>query len=167
MNTPNLLDALRVVIENERLASSSYAEAAQMINNPGAKMLFENVAKFENFHFEQLSILESSLVETGIFVSYDGKEFPTPPVFEIKAAQEPKMKSIMKIISEAMELEKEAEQEYADLALKTDDPQGYEMFRRLSAEENLHWRILLDAYWTLTNLGTWTWTTPKKSLFSK
>jgi len=161
MSTPSLLDALRVVIENERIASSSYAEAAQMINNPGGKLLFEELAKFENFHFEQLSILETSLAETGVFFNYEGKEFPTPKIFEIKAAQEPNMKSVMKIIAEAMELEKEAEREYADLALKAEDPQGYEMFRKISSEENIHWRILLHAYWTLTNLGTWTWSTPK------
>jgi len=88
MSTPNLLDALRIVIENERLASSSYAEAAQDINNPGGKLLFEELAKFEQFHYEQLSALANSLEETGEFVNYEGKEFPAPPIFEIKAAQE-------------------------------------------------------------------------------
>lgn len=160
MSTTNLLDALRIVIENERLASDSYAKAALLITNPGAKQLFEELSKFEQFHFEQLSALETSLDETGDFFNYEGKEFPTPPIFEIKAAQEPNMKSVMKIISEAMGLEKEAEQEYANLALQAEDPQSYEMFRKISAEENIHWRILLDAYWTLTNLGTWTWSSP-------
>ena len=160
MSTPSLLDAVRVVVQNERLASDSYAEAAQQISNPGAKAVFEELAKFEQHHFEVLSALEASLAETGDFVDYAGREFPIPPIFEIKAAQEPNMKSVMKIISEAMELEKEAEQEYADLALKADDPRGYDLFCKLSAEENIHWRILLDAYWTLTNLGTWTFKHP-------
>ncbi|MCJ7717737.1 MAG: hypothetical protein MUO54_14620 [Anaerolineales bacterium] len=157
MSTPSMLDAIRIVKENERLASSSYADAAQKINNPNGRMLFEELAKFEKFHFERLSALEASLEETGKYINYEGKEFPSPPIFEIKAAQEPNLKSIMKIISEAMELEREAENEYADLAIKSEDPQGYEMFRKLSAEENIHWRILMDAYWALTNLGTWEW----------
>ena len=97
MSTTNLLDALRIVIENERLASDSYAKAALLITNPGAKQLFEELSKFEQFHFEQLSALETSLDETGDFFNYKGKEFPTPPIFEIKAAQEPNMKSLMKI----------------------------------------------------------------------
>lgn len=160
MSTPSLLDAVRVVIENERNASDSYAEAAQQITNPGAKLVFEELAKFEQHHFELLSDLETSLKETGDFVDYAGQEFPIPPIFEIKAAQEPNMKSVMKIISEAMELEKEAEQEYADLAIKANDPRGYDLFKKLSAEENIHWRILMDAYWTLTNLGTWTFKHP-------
>ena len=160
MNTPSLLDALRVVIENERLASSSYAKAAENITNPSGKKLFEELSKFEQYHYEQLSTLKASLEESGEYLEYEGKEFPTPATFEIKAAQEPNMKSVIKIIGEAMELEKEAEHEYANLALQSNDPQGYEMFRRISAEENIHWRILLNAYWTLTNLGTWTWTNP-------
>jgi rubrerythrin len=160
MSTPNLLDAIRVVKENERIASASYADAAQKINNPGGRMLFEELSKFEQFHYEHLTALETSLEETGDFINYEGKEFPTPPIFEIKAAQEPNMKSVMKIIAEAMELEKEAEREYADLAIQSKDPLGYEMFRKLSSEENIHWRILLDAYWTLTNLGTWKWSSP-------
>ena len=157
MSIPSLLDALRVVIQNERLASDSYAEAAQLISTSSAKQFFEELAKFEQFHFEQLSGLATSLEETGAFIDYQGKEFPSPPLFEVKAAQEPNMKSVMKIIAEAMELEKEAEREYADLALQAEDSQGYEMFRKISTEENIHWRILLDAYWTLTNLGTWKW----------
>lgn len=159
MSTSNLLDALRVVIQNERLASDSYAEAARQITNPGARQVFEELSKFEQFHFEQLSALAAALEETGEYIDYQGKEFPSPPIFEIKAAQEPNMKSVIKIIAEAMELEKEAEREYADLALQADDTQGYEMFRKISSEENIHWRILLDAYWTLTNLGTWKWST--------
>jgi len=157
MSTSSLLDALRVVIQNERLASDSYAEAAQQIVNPSARQVFEELSKFEQFHFEQLTELAASLEESGAYIDYQGKEFPSPPIFEIKAAQEPNMKSVMKIIAEAMVLEKEAEAEYADLALRAEDPRGYEMFRKLSSEENIHWRILLDAYWTLTNLGTWKW----------
>jgi len=160
MSTPNLLDALQVVIENERLASSSYAEAAENITNPSGKELFEELAKFEQFHFDQLSALKASLEESGEYLDYAGKEFPTPATFEIKAAQEPNMKSVIKIIGEAMELEKEAEHEYANLALQAKDPRAYEMFRKISSEENIHWRILLNAYWTLTNLGTWTWSKP-------
>jgi len=160
MSIPSLVDAIRVVKENERLASSSYKEAAEGINNPNGRQLFEELAAFEQYHYEQLTALEESLEKTGEYMNYKGREFPTPPVFEIKAAQEPNMKNVMKIIAEAMELEKEAEKEYADLALQSEDPQGYEMFLRLSAEENIHWRILLNAYWTLTNLGTWTWSNP-------
>lgn len=160
MSTPNLLDAIRVVKENERIASASYADAAQRINNPMGKKLFEQLGEFEKFHYEQLTALETSLEEKGDFINYEGKEFPLPPIFEIKATQEPNTKSVMSIISAAMDLEKQAEKAYADLAAQTTDPQGYKMFSRLSEEEHKHYHLLLDAYWTLNNLGTWTWSRP-------
>jgi rubrerythrin len=160
MSTPNLLDAIRIVKENERIASASYADAAQKIRNPVGKKLFEQLAEFENFHYEKLTALEASLEEKGDYIDYEGKEFPIPPTFEIKAAQEPDTKSVMTIISEAMNLERQAENAYADLAAQTKDPLGHEMFSRLSEEEHMHHRLLSKAYWTLTNLGTWTWSRP-------
>jgi len=160
MSTPSLLDAVRVVKENERIAFASYTDAAQRISNPMGKELFENLAEFEKFHFEQLTALEISLEEKGEFINYEGKEFPIPPTFEIKAAQEPGTKSVMSIISAAIDLEKQAEEAYADLATQTTDPQGYEMFSTLSEEEHKHFRLLLDAYWTLNNLGVWKWSRP-------
>ena len=155
--TPSLLDAVRVVKENERIASASYASAAEKINNPFGKQLFEQLSEFENFHYEQLSALELSLQGTGNFLNYQGKEFPTPPTFEIKAAQDVDKKSDITIITEAMELEQQAEKAYADLAARIDNPQGYQMFKRLSEEEHNHYRILSEAYWTVNNLGTWKW----------
>ncbi len=157
MSTPNLLDAIRAVKENERIASASYADAAQRISNPNGKLLFEQLAEFEKYHYDQLTALEISLEETGDYINYEGKEFPIPPIFEIKAAQEPSTKSVMNIISAAMDLEKQAEIAYADLAVQTTDQQGHDMFCRLSDEEHEHYRLLRDAYWTLNNFGTWKW----------
>jgi hypothetical protein len=157
MSTPNLLDAIRVVKENERIASVSYADAARKVSNPMGKKLFEELSAFEQFHYEQLTALETTLEEKGAFINYVGKEFPLPPRFDIKAAQEPKTKSVMAIVTAALDLERQAEKAYADLAAQTLDPQGHEMFSRLSEEEHKHYRVLSEAYWTLTNLGTWTW----------
>jgi rubrerythrin len=160
MSTPNLLDAVRVVKENERIASASYADAAQRINNPVGKKLFEQLSEFEKFHYEQVTALETSLEESNEFINYEGKEFPLPPVFEIKAAQEPNTKSVMQIISAAIDLEKQAEKAYTDLASISEDPRGHAMFNRLADEEHKHYRILLDTYWSLNNLGTWSWSRP-------
>ena len=157
MSIPNLLDAIRVVKENEKIATESYADAAQNISNRMGKELFEQLSEFEKFHYKQLTALEKSLEEKGDFINYEGKEFPLPPTFEIKAAEEPNQKTLMEIISEAKELEKQTEKAYADLADQITDPQGHEMFSRLSEEEHDHYRILSEAYWTLNNLGVWKW----------
>ena len=160
MSIPNLLDAVRAAKENERVASQSYAEASRKIKNPMGKKLFEELSEFEKYHYEQLIALETSLEESGDYINYQGKEFPIPPTFEVKAAKEPDTTSVMSIISEAIELEQEAESAYAEIANQTTDQRGYEMFSRLSEEEHEHYRLLTDAFWTLTNLGVWRYSRP-------
>jgi rubrerythrin len=157
MSIPNLLDAIRVVKENERISVASYADAALRITNPMGKKLFEQLAEFERFHYKQLSDLEESLEKESGYVNYEGKEFPMPPVFEIAVTLDPGKKSVMTIISAAIDLENKAEKAYSDLASKITDPKGHEMFRMLAEEEHKHYRILMEAYWTLNNIGTWTW----------
>jgi len=158
MNTTSLLDAIRVAKENERIASERYAEAARVIGHPMGKELFKQLSEFELSHLEALRKLEQSIEETGKYLDYEGKTFPVPPIFEIKAAQDPTRKSIMTIISEAIALEQTAEKTYTDLAAQIDDPYGHRMFTRLAEEEHNHYRILNEAYWTLNELGVWRWT---------
>ena len=160
MSNTNIMDAIKVVKENERIASDTYAAAAQKISNPMGKQLFTQLSAFEQYHFTLVSALEKSLLEKGSYITYAGKDFPLPPVFEIKAAQEVNRKSVMSIISDAINLEKQAEKTYADLAAQVSDPEGHAMFSRLSEEEHNHYRILNEAYWTLTNLGVWKWSPP-------
>lgn len=160
MSIPNLLDAVRAAKENERVASQSYAEASRKIKNPMGKKLFEELSEFEKYHYKQLTVLETSFEESGDYINYQGKEFPIPPTFEVKAAQEPETKSVMHVISEAIKLEQEAERAYAEIANQTTDQRGYEMFSRLSEEEHEHYRLLTDAFWTLTNLGVWRYSRP-------
>ena len=157
MVTSNLMDAIHVVKENERIASESYADAAKNLSNPIAKELFKYLSEFEKFHLEKITALEKSLQETGDFIHYEGKEFPLPPVFEIKAAKEPNKKSAMGIVTEARELETQAQEAYASLAAQCPDQQGKEMFNKLSDEEHKHYLILSEAYWSLNNTGEWKW----------
>lgn len=77
MSNTNILDAIRVVKENERIASDTYAEAAKNLINPYAKQLFVQLSEFEQFHFDQVSALEKSLIEKGVYLSYAGKDFPS------------------------------------------------------------------------------------------
>jgi len=160
MTTTNLLDAIHVACENERIACESYANASKGLTNPLAKELFERLSEFEQYHFDRLTALEKSLKEGNDYIDYAGKEFPLPPIFEIPAAQEPQQKSVMKIISEARQLERQAQQAYADLANQIEDPQGQAMFKRLAEEEDIHYRILTEVYWNLNDRGIWKWSHP-------
>jgi rubrerythrin len=160
MSTTTILDAIRVVKENERIASETYASNAQKIINPLGKQLFEQLSEFEQFHLAKISELEVSLTEKGNFITYEGKDFPLPPVLEVKAAQEEERQSAAGIVLDAIDLERKTERTYADLADRISDPEGHAMFRRLSEEEHKHYRILTEAYWTLSNLGVWKWSPP-------
>ena len=97
MSTPNLLDAIRVVKENERIASESYADAAKSKSFSMGKELFKQLSEFEKYHYDRIAALEKSLEEKGDFINYEGKEFPLPPIFEIKAAEEPNRKSVRRL----------------------------------------------------------------------
>lgn len=160
MIKPSLLDAIRVAKDNERIASDSYRNAIQEIQHTVGKRLFQELGDFEQFHYEKLTVLEKSLVDEGKYINYEGKEFPLPPLFEIKAATEPGKKSLMTIITQAIGLEEEAKKAYADLADQIDDPLGKEMFKKLSAEEYNHYRLLVEAYYTVNNFGVWKWVRP-------
>jgi rubrerythrin len=157
MDTTNLLEAIGVVKENERVASEFYGNAARKTGNQIGKDLFEQLSEFEKFHYEKITALEKSLQEKANFIDYEGKAFPLPPTLAPKAAEEPNQQTVMGIISGALELEKQAEKAYADLAAQLTDPQGHEMFRKLSEEEHNHFRILTEAFWNLNNLKIWKW----------
>ena len=160
MSSTSLLDAVRVVKENERIASESYARAVNATTNPLGKELFTQLSDFEKYHLQKLTALEKSLEETGEFIDYTGREFPLPPVFEVAAAREPDQKSVMHIITEAIDLEQTAEKAYTELAGRISDLRGHQMFTRLAREEHIHYRILFQAYWSINDTGTWKWTRP-------
>lgn len=160
MVTSNLMDAIRVAKENEKIAFESYAGAAKNLGNPLAKELFTHLSEFEKFHLEKLTALEKSLQESGEFIQYEGKEFPLPPVFEIIAAQEPDKKSAMQVITEARELETQAQKAYGSLAAQCPDGKGKDMFTKLAEEEHKHYLLLTDAYWSMNDTGQWKWIRP-------
>lgn len=157
MEPPTLIESIRLVKENERIASESYLAASEQISNPVGKQIFQELSRFEKYHFEKLTGLEKSLTGSGKFINYEKREFLLPPIFEIKATENPGNKSVMTILTQAMELEVHAETAYASMAAQISDPQGHSMFSRLAEEEHNHYKILREAYWTVTNLGTWKW----------
>ena len=160
MSTSNLMDAIRVAKENERIANESYAGAAQKARNPFARELFVQLSEFEKYHLEKLTALEKSLQESGKFIQYEAQGFPLPPVFEIEAAKKPDQKSDMHIITEARELEETMQKSYASLTALAPDGPGKDMFNRMAEEEHKHWLILNDAWWSLNDNGEWKWTRP-------
>src|SRR5512137_489304 len=157
MKTTSLLDSVRVVKDNEKKAAEFYADAAEKTGSTAGKELFGELVKFENYHYHWLTVLEKSLKEKGSSIAYEGREFSLPPVLEPQAAEEPRHQTVLDIISRALELERESEKAYASLAAGITDPQGRAMFKKLSAEEHNHFRILQEVSWGLENNKAWKW----------
>jgi rubrerythrin len=157
MKTTSLLDSVRVVKDNEKKAAEFYADAVEKTGSTAGRELFGELVKFENYHYHWLTVLEKSLKESGNTISYAGREFSLPPLLEPKAAEEPRHQTVLDIIGRALELEREAEKAYAGLAAGITDPQGRAMFKKLSAEEHNHFRILQEASWGLENRKAWRW----------
>jgi rubrerythrin len=152
---PDLADSIRIAKENEKIAADFYSKAGKTSGNPMVKKLFDQLTEFEQIHYEKLSSLERSLLEKGAFITYEGTDFGVPPDLVIRMPELPDQPSVMKIITEAINLETIAENAYNALADLTRDPQGHDMFLKLAEEEHNHYRILKDVYWTLSNLGEW------------
>jgi len=160
MSSANLAEAVQAVKENERIARDTYADAANQVENPMGKNLFQYLSQFEQYHYDQLTELEKSLREKGEYIRYEGKAFEVPPLLLYAMNPEKEKQSAISIITAAMDLETRAEKAYADLAAQLTDKLGKEMFTRLSREEHNHYRILSNAYWNMNNLGVWIWERP-------
>lgn len=152
---------LKVIIsarENETAAVEFYEKAARNETNPVGKNLFNQLAKYEDFHYEKLSILARSLTEKGEFIKYERQEPPTAPRLVLRGDGVPENSSILKTLKHAVETEKDAEMSYLKLADEISDPDGHYMFSRLSEEEHLHFHILKEIIWNLNHTGNWEWT---------
>ncbi len=157
MVTTSLLDAIRVVQDNEWTAAEFYAEAAQKTGSAVGKELFMELREFELYHYSRVTALEKSLENEDKFINYEGREFPLPPKLAPEADEEPFHQTVINIITRALDLEREAEKAYTDLAAQVSDAQGHAMFLRLASEEHNHYRILTEAYWNVSNFKAWNW----------
>jgi rubrerythrin len=158
MNHPNitLLDAIQLAMAAEQKAAAFYAAAAQKADNPMGRQLFEQLADFERYHYANLADLDRSLRDDGAYVEYAGRELSPASPAEV-SAEEVHAKELVEIITVALNAEQEARERYTALAEQTTDPDGKEMFERLAAEEQVHYRILNDEYYHLNNHGHWVW----------
>jgi rubrerythrin len=150
----NLLDAIKIATEAEKKASEFYADSAEKANPLGRELL-EQLAEFERHHYDILVKLEASLREQGAFTEYEGRELTVPAPSEIQTNEEPNKASLMGIITMALDIEKQAKNRYLSLAEQTTDSLGTAMFKRLAEEEQMHYVILTNAYWSLNDHGTW------------
>jgi rubrerythrin len=154
-----LLEAIDMAMEAEVNARDFYQNAVAKVSGERGRDLLQQLAEFEQGHFDKLSELRKSLTESGQYIEYGGIEFKKKVfnVTEVDGQMEPNKDEILDILKLAIDSEKSAKEAYLGLSGKVDDPKGKEMFRKLAQEEELHWKILNDEFYHISNQGVWTW----------
>lgn len=157
MDQKGLLEAVQTAIEAERAARQFYLSAVDKATNPQGKALLLQLADFEAYHEQKLLDLVQSL-GAGRYIAYEGKEFAKPkPEGGRAPREEANLREVVDVLNLAMDAEQKAQDRYRRLAESTADPLGKAMFERLAQEEGVHYRILSDEFYTLSNKGLWVW----------
>lgn len=154
--------AIEIAMEGELAAHAFYAQAAAEIEDQAGRDLLGRLAAFEQHHYHKLAELARSLRQDHRFIYYEASStlerfLPSVGRGEAAGSLLEKYRHVPGILSQAIENEKNAGLRYRLLAEETSDPDGQDMFRKLSEEEGLHLRVLEDEFFSLSNKGVWGW----------
>ncbi len=153
-----LLEAIDIAMEAEQKANKFYSDAKEKVHNERGKDLLQQLADFEQTHYDKLNELKKSLTEKDEFIEYEGTSFKSKTGSEISGKVEENTDDVLDILSMAIEAEEKAREHYLIMVDQTSDPRGKEMFEKLADEETLHRRILSDEFYQISNKGgMWLW----------
>ncbi len=152
----DIMQAIDLALKEELEAAKFYAAAKGKVKNERAIAMLDQLVKFEQFHYKKILDLKISLEKDGKYIVYEGMDFVLPDSV-IKSSEKigENKDEILDILSIAIKNEENAKQRYLDLASRTEIPQGKDMFSKLAQEEEVHWRLLSDEYYHITNKGLW------------
>ncbi|RTZ93655.1 MAG: hypothetical protein DSY91_01745 [Deltaproteobacteria bacterium] len=152
------LEAVKIAVNAERDAFLFYRDAAEKSTNPRGKDMFQQLSAFEIEHYKKMIHLYLSLKNENKWIRYTGAgELKAQNRIEgSKGGYETKDDDIQ-ALKTAIAKEGEAAEFYREMAEKTEDPMGKEMFLKLVEEEETHRRLLNDQYYALQNQGEWMW----------
>jgi rubrerythrin len=159
----DLVDAIQIALEAEKKSVAAYSDAAEKAPHGVLQRLFNDLAEFEQLHYDKVAELAESLRKKGKYIVYEASTISIPAQSEVQFstaeadALTAKKTSLMDVLTMAQNIEKNANKRYAALAEQTDDPDGKAMFQRLSKEEKGHLQLLTEVYWNLNDLGVLAW----------
>ncbi len=149
-----VLEAIAGAMELEARAAGFYREAARKASNEAGKILLNQLADFEQSHFDNLKKLRDSLSKGKGFIKYRGTALAHAEIpAEAKKKAEENLDDVLDILGQAIDAESRAHDLYRGMAERTADPKGRAMFLKLAEEETFHRRILSDEYYQLSNKG--------------
>jgi rubrerythrin len=150
--------AVTLAVERERESYLFYRAAAENTSSDRGRDMFNQLADFELNHYKEMIHLSHSLQKRNRWISYPGhKEVKPSRRFEPLDGENKTKQDDIGALTMAIRKENEAQAFYEEMAVRTEDPAGKQMFNRLAGEEEVHRRILNDQLYSLSNKGLWVW----------
>lgn len=138
-----VLDAIMQAIEIEKETFDLYTRAEHKTFNPAGKRIFSWLAKTEEEHYLKLTELYNAYSDGERWVFYGGSTISLEAGPGHEAGLDTGDREALEI---AMEIEKRGIAHFEELADKTGEPDGKQMFRTLVAEEREHLRLISEKY---------------------
>ena len=150
------MDALELAMKMEKDAISFYSEAAQKVQHPAGKKMFQSVTEDEKRHLAMIGQLIKDLQITHKDVS---------PIKNVKTVFETMKDEMMRKVAAtndeleafqvAMKMEREGMEFYKTrLAAATKDKERA-LMERLIREEEQHFQLFSNTYQFLSDTGNW------------
>jgi rubrerythrin len=146
-----LMDAMNA----EAKARDFYTDAAQKAASAAGKNLFNELADFEQGHYDRLSKF--------IEARNKGMKIDEPRVQEVATKSEvegefePNKDEITKVLTIGIEAEKKAQEKYLQIAKMFTDDESKAIFNKMADEERNHQNILEDQFYSMSNKGKIIW----------
>lgn len=138
-----VLDAIMQAIEIEKETFDLYTRAEHKTFNPAGKRTFRWLAKTEEQHYLKLTELYNAYSSGERWVFYGGTTVSLDP----EEGHEPGFDTgDMEALELAIGIERKGMAHFEDMAQKTADPEGKQMFTILANEEREHLRIITEKY---------------------
>ena len=153
----NIKDVIIEAMNSEIKAKKFYLDASSKAQSKAGKILFKELADFEENHYNRVKKIIENLTENEK-ISCDELCQEIPSVqSEIEGELEPNKDVIIDILDLAIKSEKEACQRYERIAEMIDDEEGKKIFNVLANEERNHQKILEDEIYQISNKGVIIW----------
>lgn len=136
-------DAIMQAIEIEKETFDLYTRAEQKTFNPAGKRIFRWLARTEEEHYLKLTELYKTYSAGERWVFYGGSTIALDP-------EEGELGGFdtgdLEALEIAMAIERKGIAHFDQLAQKTADPDGRQMFKTLADEEREHLKLISDRY---------------------
>lgn len=156
------LTALENAMEVERQGKAFYEEAAERVQDPMGKAVFQTLARDEVEHLRILQAQYEAIHNAQEWMELDEAKVCEPQT-PLKVYPDKRETALiiaadatdLDALKMAMDFEQHGYDLYAQAGAETDDPKGKQVFGFLAKQENAHYAFLQKTYDYLTTEGAW------------